>query len=111
MIAQSFERIHRSNLVNMGIWPLAFREGASVDTLGLVDVVGISVMALPSDFSPQMSVKVTATMKDGSSKQFDADVKVATRGELNIVMAGGLLPATLANVLGRWPEASVAAAK
>ncbi len=83
----------------MGIWPLTFCEPDSVDTLRLIDVVDITVESLPAVYMPRMSVKASAIMKDGSAKKFDAGVKVATRSELRIHLAGGLLPETLTTVL------------
>lgn len=95
VVAQSFERIHRSNLINMGIWPLAFDDAVSVDTLGLVDALSLSVTALPAQFGPRMTARVSAAMKDGSRKEFGVVVKVATRSELRTLRAGGILAETL----------------
>jgi aconitate hydratase len=99
IIAQSFERIHRSNLINMGIWPLSFGATESVDTLGLADAVSISLAALPTSHAPRMRVSVAATMKDGAVKCFDVEVKASTANELKTLLAGGILAETLSEAV------------
>ena len=99
VIAQSFERIHRSNLVNMGIWPLTFSGTASVESLGLADAVSISVGSLPTKFAPQMNVNVIAEMTGGSTKSFDVEIKIATASELKTLLAGGILAETLSELV------------
>lgn len=105
VVAQSFERIHRSNLVNMGIWPFAFTAPESVDSLALLDAIGFSISSLPTTFSSRMTAKVVATMKNGGDRQFDVEVRVATSGEFRILLAGGLLPDALSEALARAPSA------
>jgi len=99
VIAQSFERIHRSNLINMGIWPLAFYGTDTIDTLGIADAVSFSITSLPMLFAPQKMACVTTTLKDGRTKLFDVVVKIATSGELNTLLSGGLLIETLSAAL------------
>jgi aconitate hydratase len=99
VIAQSFERIHRSNLVNMGIWPLTFGASDSIDMLGLVDAVSLSISALPTQYAPQMRAHVAATLRDGTVKSFDVDVKAATANELKTLLAGGILADTLSEAV------------
>lgn len=99
VIAQSFERIHRSNLINMGIWPLAFYGTDTIDTLEIADAVSFSVTSLPTLFAPQKFASVSATLKDHSTKHFDVEVKIVTPGELNTLLAGGLLVETLSAAL------------
>ena len=96
VIARSFERIHRSNLVNMGIWPLAFRAPDTIDTLGLCSAVSLSITALPTRHTPQMTAALTAVMKNGEQRTFAVDVKAATASELTTLRASGLLSETLA---------------
>ena len=91
VIAQSFERIHRSNLVNMGIIPLEFTSGQSIDSLGLLGAVSFDVAALPSEFSPHMTTIVSASLRDGSKITFETIVRIATASELETVLAGGIL--------------------
>lgn len=82
VIAESFERIHRSNLIGMGVLPLQFPQGHSADTLGLsgaesFDITGLD--ALNHGEIPD-TVHVTATSADGKVTQFDADVRIDTQG-------------------------------
>lgn len=97
VIAQSFERIHRSNLVGMGILPLQFKEGESADSLGLDghEVFDIA----PVDFSqglPSPSyARITALRQDGSTVEFEAEVRVDTPMEGAYFSAGGILPFVL----------------
>ena len=99
VIAQSFERIHRSNLVNMGIWPLAFVGTASASVLGLVDTVSVSIASLPNSYASHMTANVIAMMKDGSAKSFDVEIKAATANELKTLLAGGVLAETLSEAV------------
>lgn len=96
VVACSFERIHRSNLVNMGIWPLTFRKPDSIDTLGLCGMVSVAITDLPMSFSPQMSATATAVLNTGAERRFAVDVKIATLSEFDTLVAGGLLSETLA---------------
>ena len=92
-IAESFERIHRSNLIGMGILPLQFLEGENADTLGLDGSERISVA--PIDFSQGLPepavVTVTATRQDGSSVDFRAVVRIDTPTEGRYYENGGIL--------------------
>ena len=89
VIAESYERIHRSNLVGMGILPLQFHDGESATTLGLTGREIINIEGLGDGSSK--SVKVTATSEDGSSKQFDARVRIDTPQEVEYYRNGGIL--------------------
>ena len=95
VVAESFERIHRSNLVNMGIWPLTFLAPDSADALNLAEAVSVSVTGLPTRYAPDMRATAVATLKDGTTRQFDVDVKAATANELKTLLSGGLLAETL----------------
>lgn len=93
VITQSFERIHRSNLIGMGVLPLQFPSGQSADSLGLegtevFDVTGIE--ELNSGVTPK-TVHVTATKADGSTVEFDAVVRIDTPGEADYYRNGGIL--------------------
>lgn len=93
VIAESFERIHRSNLIGMGILPLQFKEGQSVASLGLDGSERISVS--PIDFSSGLpepaAVKVSARRADGSSVEFEAIVRIDTPTEGRYYENGGIL--------------------
>lgn len=93
VIAESYERIHRSNLIGMGVLPLQFPAGQTAESLGLTgtevfDVLGI--VELNSGKTPA-TVSVTATASDGSVKDFQAVVRIDTPGEADYFRHGGIL--------------------
>jgi aconitate hydratase len=95
VIAESFERIHRSNLVGMGILPLQFADGQSAETLGLTgeevyDFAGLTTL-LTSKFAGGRSLKVKATSADGTVKEFEAKVRIDTPQEIEYFEHGGIL--------------------
>ncbi|PRW63733.1 aconitate hydratase [Actinopolyspora mortivallis] len=101
VIAESFERIHRSNLIGMGVIPLQFPAGSTARSLGLdgtehYDINGIT--AFNSGEIPS-TVRVTATKEDGSTVEFDADVRVDTPGEAEYYRNGGILQYVLRNMV------------
>lgn len=100
-IAESFERIHRSNLIGMGILPLQFIEGQNAETLGLVGSETITVA--PIDFSAGLPspavVKVTAEKPDGSAVTFDATVRIDTPTEGRYYENGGILQYVLRDLI------------
>ncbi|WP_280527353.1 aconitate hydratase [Ruania zhangjianzhongii] len=101
VIATSFERIHRSNLIGMGVLPLEFPEGKSADDLGLdgtesYDISGVTAM---NDGSIPETVKVTATKEDGSTIEFDAVVRIDTPGEAEYYRNGGILQYVLRSLV------------
>ncbi|GAA1193566.1 aconitate hydratase AcnA [Prauserella alba] len=100
VIAESFERIHRSNLIGMGVVPLQFPQGSSASSLGLdgtetYDFAGIT--ELNNGVTPS-TVKVTATKADGQQVEFDADVRIDTPGEADYYRNGGILQYVLRNL-------------
>jgi aconitate hydratase len=95
VIAESFERIHRSNLVGMGILPLQFAEGQNAESLGLTgeevyDFAGLTAL-LASKFAGGRTLKVKATAADGAVKEFDAKVRIDTPQEIEYFEHGGIL--------------------
>jgi len=95
VIAESFERIHRSNLVGMGILPLQFADGQNAETLGLAgeevfDFAGFSDL-LASRFASGKTLVVKATAADGMVKQFTAKVRIDTPQEIEYFEHGGIL--------------------
>ncbi|GLB62196.1 aconitate hydratase [Dietzia sp. NCCP-2495] len=101
VITESFERIHRSNLIGMGVIPLQFPEGESHETLGLdgtetFDISGIE--ELNNGTTPK-TVKVTATKEDGQVVEFDAKVRIDTPGEADYYRNGGILQYVLRNMI------------
>lgn len=102
VITESFERIHRSNLIGMGVLPLQFPEGESADSLGLdgtetFDIAGVT--ALNAGATPR-TVRVTATRADGTVVAFDAVVRIDTPGEADYYRNGGILQYVLRQVAG-----------
>ncbi len=89
VIAESYERIHRTNLVCMGVLPLQFRDGESAKALGLTGCETYDITGL-GDGSAKV-VEVTATAPDGSNKQFQARVRIDTPNEVEYYRHGGIL--------------------
>jgi aconitate hydratase len=98
VIAESYERIHRSNLLMMGVLPLQFPEGQSADSLGLTGEEEFSITGATAlnDGIPR-TVKVTAESESGST-QFDATVRIDTPGEANYFRHGGIMQYVLRNL-------------
>ena len=95
VIAESFERIHRSNLVGMGILPLQFADGESAESLGLTgeeiyDFAGLKAM-LDAKFASGKVLRVKTTAADGTVKEFDAKVRIDTPQEIEYFEHGGIL--------------------
>jgi aconitate hydratase len=90
VIARSFERIHRSNLVMMGVLPLTFLHGQDASSLGL-DGTETYDLAIDDSLQPRQMVKVTATAGDGSVTEFDAVARVDTPIEVDYLRNGGIL--------------------
>ncbi|MBO0842921.1 MAG: aconitate hydratase AcnA, partial [Nocardioides sp.] len=97
VIAQSYERIHRSNLIGMGVLPLQFPEGQSADSLGLTgeETFSISGITALNDGTTPKTVKV----KTDSGKEFDAVVRIDTPGEANYYRNGGILQYVLRSLV------------
>ncbi|MFC8600583.1 aconitate hydratase AcnA [Isoptericola sp. NPDC057191] len=101
VITESFERIHRSNLIGMGVLPLQFPAGENAGSLGLdgtetFDIAGITAL---NDGSTPETVKVTATKADGSVVEFDAVVRIDTPGEADYYRNGGILQYVLRSLV------------
>ncbi|HEX8711597.1 MAG TPA: aconitate hydratase AcnA [Terracidiphilus sp.] len=95
VIAESYERIHRSNLVGMGILPLQFMEGENADSLGLTgeetyDILGFRE-SLDGKFASGRTVKVAATAGNGKQKTFEARIRIDTPQEIEYFRHGGIL--------------------
>ncbi|MDN6175470.1 MAG: aconitate hydratase AcnA [Brevibacterium sp.] len=93
VITESFERIHRSNLIGMGVLPLQFPAGESADSLGLdgTETFAISGITELNDGAVPKTVKVSAAKEDGTSVDFDAVVRIDTPGEADYYRNGGIL--------------------
>ena len=90
VIATSFERIHRSNLVGMGVLPLQFREGESREALGLDGTETFDIF-LSDELKPRQAVEVTATKSDGIKTHFTAVCRIDTPVEIDYYRNGGIL--------------------
>ena len=95
VIAQSYERIHRSNLVGMGVLPLQFQPGESAAELGLSGRERFDVSGLAGGLTPGQQVTVTATTDDGSVTRFTATARIDTALEVEYLAAGGILSKVL----------------
>jgi aconitate hydratase len=89
VIAESYERIHRSNLVGMGILPLEFVDGANAQSLGLSGTETFDIVGLQNAQAKQVEVRATAA--DGSVKTFPAKVRIDTPNEIDYYRNGGIL--------------------
>jgi aconitate hydratase len=90
VIVESFERIHRSNLVGMGVLPLQFKDGDSRTSLGLTGDDSFTIMGV-SLLKPRQDVEVKVTRKDGSTFSFTALCRIDTANELEYFLNGGIL--------------------
>ncbi len=94
VIAKSFERIHRGNLVGMGVLPLQFREGEGHEELGLTGRETFALAGL-ADLKPRDEVTITYTREDGSTGAFTVLARVDGPTELRYIHNGGILPTVL----------------
>ena len=103
VIAESYERIHRSNLIGMGVLPLQFPEGESADSLGLTgeETFSIEGVTALNEGSTPRTVTVTATAADGSSKTFEAVVRIDTPGERGYYTHGGIMQYVLRQIAAK----------
>jgi aconitate hydratase len=99
VIAESFERIHRSNLIGMGVLPLQFKEGDSKDKLGLDGEETFSITGITGGFEPGQTLAVTANKADGESISFDVLCRIDTLMEYNYYEHGGILQYVLRSLL------------
>jgi aconitate hydratase len=95
VIAQGYERIHRSNLVGMGVVPLQFEDGESADVLGLSGEEVFDVVGLDDRLEPGQTVRVIANRTDGSKTEFNATVRIDTPVEVEYYRNGGILQTVL----------------
>jgi aconitate hydratase len=99
VIAQSYERIHRSNLVCMGILPLQFDSGVSARSLGLTGSEVYSVTGISASISPRQAATVTVTRQDGSRFEFATTVRIDAPAEVEYFIHGGILQMVLRELL------------
>jgi aconitate hydratase len=100
VIAESFERIHRSNLVNMGVLPLQFTDGQSAATLKLTGRESYDIVGMGAPLAPRGPVTVRAMAADGTTREFTATARIDTPEELVAFRHGGILPYVLRQLVG-----------
>ncbi len=98
VIAESFERIHRSNLVGMGVLPLQFKRGQNRSSLGLTGL-GTFEIVIPTDLKPLQDIAVRVTNKEGEPVEFMATCRIDTPVEIEYYRNGGILHTVLRNML------------
>jgi aconitate hydratase len=99
VLAESFERIHRSNLVGMGILPLTFQDGQNAESLGLKGDEAFDIQGIRADLKPRSTLVVRATRPDGERVQFSATALLNTEIEVNYFRNGGILHTVLRNLM------------
>jgi len=99
VVARSFERIHRSNLVGMGVLPLQFKGSDSVQSLGITGEETFDVEGLGDDFKPQQEVTLVIRGKDGKEKRVPVLLRIDTPIEVDYYKHGGILPFVLRSLL------------
>jgi aconitate hydratase len=100
VIAKSFERIHRSNLVGMGVLPLQFKGGDSLESLGLKGDESFDILGVSGELKPQQDLTLVITRADGSRKEVSVLSRIDTAIEVDYYRHGGILPFVLRQILG-----------
>jgi aconitate hydratase len=100
VIAKSYERIHRSNLIGMGVLPLQFEAGQDRDTLGLSGEEQYEIDGIAEGLTPGKRLTVRATADDGSLKTFTTICRIDTPIEVDYYAHGGILPYVLRQLVG-----------
>ena len=101
VIAESYERIHRSNLIGMGVLPLQFQPGQGVEALGLSGREAYDILGLNDEIQPNSQVTVRASSTDGKTVEFQASVRLNTPVEVRYYRNGGILHTVLRDMLSR----------
>ncbi len=101
VVAQSFERIHRSNLVGMGVLPLQFKEGTTAQTLKLDGYETYDVVGLSPDIKPQQDLVLKITRKSGEVLNVPVRCRIDTPIEIDYYQHGGILPYVLRQIVAR----------
>jgi aconitate hydratase len=99
VLVESFERIHRGNLVGMGVLPLQFQEGQSLRTHGLTGRERFDLSGIRGDMAPGAEIHVTAHGEDGARTRFTVRSRIDTRVEVDYYRNGGILPTVLRQML------------
>jgi aconitate hydratase len=99
VIAESFERIHRSNLVGMGVLPLQFKPGHGWSTLGITGTETFDITGLDNNIQPGQEVTVTATRQDGTNFTFEVSVRLDSSVDVDYYRNGGILQTVLRQMI------------
>jgi len=100
VIAESYERIHRSNLVGMGVLPLQFESGGSAESLGLGGEETLTIAGLSGKIQPRQRLRVEVKRPDGKSTSFGVTARLDTPVEVNYYRNGGILHTVLRKMVG-----------
>ena len=101
VVAQSFERIHRSNLVGMGVLPLQFKDGTTAQTLHLDGTETYDVLGLNANLKPQQDLKLRITRANGASEEVPVRCRIDTPIEIEYYQHGGILPFVLRQLVAK----------
>jgi aconitate hydratase len=101
VVAQSFERIHRSNLVGMGVLPLQFKDGTTAQTLKLDGSEAYDIVGLDANIKPQQDLTLKITRKDGSVENIAVRCRIDTPIEIDYYQHGGILPFVLRQLVAK----------
>jgi len=101
VVAQSFERIHRSNLVGMGVLPLQFKEGTNAQSLKLDGTEIYDIAGLGAELEPQQDLTLTISRRDGSIQHVPVRCRIDTPIEIDYYQHGGILPFVLRHLLAK----------
>ncbi|HEV2108380.1 MAG TPA: aconitate hydratase AcnA, partial [Thermomicrobiales bacterium] len=105
VITESYERIHRSNLVGMGVLPLQFLPGENAESLGLTGRETFDMSGIAGGLTPRSRVQIQAKGEDGASQEFEAIVRIDSPVEVRYYQHGGILPTVLRRLMGGQTEA------
>ena len=100
VLAESYERIHRSNLVGMGVLPLQYMPGESAVSLGLDGTETFAVRGLAAGLAPGQQAAVEARREDGTAATFSVTVRIDAAAEVEYYTRGGILRMVLGDMLG-----------
>jgi aconitate hydratase len=99
IIAESYERIHRSNLIGMGVLPLQFKPGENLSTFGLNGTETFAISGIADNLTPRKVMTVTATKSDGSTVSFEAVARIDSKVEVGYYKNGGILQTVLRRLM------------
>jgi aconitate hydratase len=99
VIVESFERIHRSNLIGMGVLPLQFKPGQNAESLGLTGKERITIQGLGGTLAPRQDVTVDVERPDGTTTSFATTMRIDTPVEISYYRNGGILQTVLRKML------------